>query len=99
MVKPSTVVELAGFACLDVAAFRWTLIAGLVTTGFSLLLVGYATEDTTAVVTVTRMLEPLRRRRASFKARQARRRKRRDERRSSRWHRQPAEIALTVRTD
>lgn len=102
MIKPSTLVELGGFACLDVAAFRWTLIAGLVTTGFSLLLIGYATEDAAAVIAVGRMTAPLTRRRQRMKVRRAARRARREkarEKRASRFRRQPAEIALTVKTD
>jgi hypothetical protein len=100
--EPSTVVELAGFGLLDWAAFHWGIRPGLISTGASLLLVGYAVEDNTAVVTIRRMTEPLRRARARHAIKRRERQNKRDRRRkeqASRWRRQPAEIALTVKTD
>lgn len=35
----TTVLTLSGFGCLDYAAYRWDLIAGLIATGVSLLVV------------------------------------------------------------
>lgn len=77
----STLVELLGFACLSAASFIWQsvrleVVSGLVVTGLLLLLVGYATDDDAAVIAVSRMVAPL-------KARRARRRIRRDTRKAS----------------
>jgi len=61
-VKPSTVVELAGFACLAAAAFTAGAVAGLVVSGACLLLIGYATEDVT--IDLQRLVAQVRARRA-----------------------------------
>ena len=71
--KISTLVELAGFACLTVAAFMVHVIAGFVTAGVCLLFIGYAVEDQAAALAVGRLAAPVR-------AARARRRSRRESR-------------------
>lgn len=41
----SFILQAAGLTCLDVAAFRWTLIAGLVVTGVSLFVLEWLAGD------------------------------------------------------
>ena len=71
--KLSTVVELAAFACLVRMGFLFGPEAGWGAAGGSLLFVGYATDDTNAVVAVARVIDParmwVRRRRESRRAR------------------------------
>lgn len=55
----STLLEVAGFACLTAAAFEWTLIAGLCAAGVSLVLIGYGTDDEAAGAVVGRLIHPL----------------------------------------
>ena len=69
--KLSTVVEIAGFAALVTAAFMWQTIAGVVALGICLLIIGYATEDDAAAVTVARMISPVVSRHVARKARRA----------------------------
>jgi hypothetical protein len=71
VIKPSTMVELAGFACLAAAAFTVGLVVGLVVTGACLLLVGYATEGITIDLHA-----PVAQMRARFMRRRMRRRER-----------------------
>ena len=60
--KLSTVVEIAGFAALVTAAFTWQTTAGVVALGICLLIIGYATEDDAAAVSVARVVDPFIRR-------------------------------------
>ena len=69
--KPSTLVELAGFACLTIAAFLVNVVAGFTVGGISLLFIGYGTDDRAAGLSVARMVEPFRTRRASRRSRRA----------------------------
>lgn len=100
----STIVELAGFASLSAAAFYWNTIAGLVTLGLCLLVVGRAIEDGQAVVTINRMVQPVTARVARLKMRYRNRRFRRNARRRDIGRRlvprrQPAEIVLRVQRE
>lgn len=36
----TTAFEVAGFACIDFGVFRWCAIAGFITTGVSLIVIG-----------------------------------------------------------
>lgn len=67
----STAAEIAGFVCLAVAAFILNTVAGLITTGLLLVLVGYAIEDAAALLAVRRLVAPIARRRASRKQKRA----------------------------
>ena len=58
--KPSTLVELAGFTALIVGAWMLSTIAGVFTLGGCLLLIGYATEDAAASVALHRVTIPVR---------------------------------------
>lgn len=69
--KLSTLVELAGFTAITVAAWRLNVEAGLFTLGVCLLFVGYATEDAAAAVAMSRVVDPLRARRAARKSKKA----------------------------
>lgn len=73
--KVSTLAELAGFACISVAAFigfvAWRLAPGFAVTGACLLLVGYGTEDAQAALAVARIVDPFRARRQARKMRRA----------------------------
>jgi hypothetical protein len=73
-VRLSTLLEIAGFACLSIAAFQWSRIAGLVAVGLSLLLIGYATDDERASSAVYKLVHPLVRLRAGISARRSARR-------------------------
>lgn len=46
-------------ACLAVAAFTVNLLAGLITTGLLLVLIGYALEDQKAAVVLHRVTAPV----------------------------------------
>ena len=70
----STLLEIAGFACLSIAAFRWSTVAGLVAVGISLLLIGYATDDERASNVAYKLVHPLVRLRAAGSARRSARR-------------------------
>lgn len=70
----STAAELAGFALLSVAAWMLCPIAGVAVAGGSLLLVGYATDDTQVAVSARRMVAPLGRWREKRRARRAEKR-------------------------
>ena len=70
----STLLEVAGFAVLSIAAFQWNLTAGLVAVGLSLLVVGYATDDERVAGVVYKALHPLVRLRASVSAKRSARR-------------------------
>ena len=56
----STLIEVAGFVCLVIAAFLVHVIAGFVTAGLALILVGYCTDDAAAAVAVSRIVDPVR---------------------------------------
>ena len=72
--RPSTLVEIAGFAAISAAAWLLSPIFGLFTVGFCLLLVGYAFDDPAAVVALHRVTDPISQRHAARKAaRQAKR--------------------------
>ena len=73
--RPSTLIELAGFGCLTAAGFMWCTIAGLVTAALCLLAIGYATEDAAASVAMVRLTAPLAARNARRKARRAAKRR------------------------
>jgi hypothetical protein len=70
-VKPSTVVELAGFVCLVLGAWMLAPVAGVFVAGVSLLFIGYATSDDAAEVAVKRVIDPLIARRAARKVARA----------------------------
>ena len=57
--NPSTLVELAGFTFLDIAAWRLGVMPGLIVTGALLLFIGYALEDEKAIVLLHRMVARL----------------------------------------
>ena len=101
--KASTAVELAGFACLCVAAFLGAgLVVGLCVTGFVGLLIGYAVEDAAAALAVSRVLVPIKARIARLRLRRQNRRFRRTSKHRERrlfGQRQPAEILLRVKGD
>jgi len=73
-VKVSDLCELAGFAVLAYAAWLLAPIAGLIAAGLFLLLIGYAVSDEQAVVQTRRVVDPLRARRAGWKAKRTARR-------------------------
>ena len=67
--RPSTAIELVGFALITYAVYGWNHLVGLAVAGVFLLVIGYAIEDDTAAVTVARMVYPVRRHHAERKAR------------------------------
>ena len=68
--KPSTVLELAGFAALTAAAWRFGAVPGLIVSGLVLLFLGYAFEDETALIAIRKyVVQPMRDRRARSKSR------------------------------
>lgn len=67
----STAAELAGFAAVSAAAWQLHPIAGLFTAGFSLILAGWATEDTQAVLRYRRITGLLAANRRANKQRRA----------------------------
>lgn len=74
----STLLELAGFGALIAAAvLLGGLVAGLLTAGPILLLLGYATDDQAAVTSLVRASMPARRRVLAFRAARSARRARR----------------------
>lgn len=74
----STFLELAGFASLIAATFLLGgLIAALYSGGAVLLLIGYATDDAKAAVSVARAVAPVRRVPGRVRARLTERRQRR----------------------
>jgi hypothetical protein len=79
--KPSTLVELAGFAALSYMAWQLNTIAGWGVAGLFLLFIGYALEDDKAAIAVRRMVAPVGRLRVK---RQLKREVRRDARRKRR---------------
>lgn len=68
--KPSTAVELVGFACLTVAAFLVDVRVGFLVAGFVCIFIGYGTDDRQAGLSVDRMTAPFRSR---WQARRAKR--------------------------
>jgi hypothetical protein len=71
LIRPSTVVELAGFGLLSYAAYCWHPLVGLAVAGVFLLLIGYSTEDQAASVALYRITAPFAARRTARKARRA----------------------------
>lgn len=67
----STLAELAGFAVISVASWQLHPIAGLFVAGFSLILAGWATEDTQAVLRYRRITALIAANHAGNKARRA----------------------------
>ena len=60
--RPSTAIELAGFALIVFAVYSWNPLAGLALAGLFLLLIGYVFEDDKAAVSVAKMIHPVVRR-------------------------------------
>jgi hypothetical protein len=56
-VKPSTLVELVGFACFVVGAWMLSAVAGVFTLGAALLFIGYALDDDQSLVAVRRAVD------------------------------------------
>ena len=81
--RPSTVLEVAGFAVLAFAAYRWNHLVGFVTAGVVLLLMGYSFDDAQAIVSIQRVYAPVRmaraRRKLAREGRKARRLTQRDD--------------------
>ena len=67
--RPSTAIELVGFALITYAVYGWNHLVGLAVAGVFLLAIGYVFEDDKAAVTVGRMMHPIVRRHQTRKAR------------------------------
>lgn len=72
--KPSTLVELAGFGALTYAAWQADHIAGWALAGLFAVFVGYATDDQTAAVSLARVIDPIRAKVVQRRAKRAKRR-------------------------
>ena len=100
--RPSTLAELVGFVAISYAVFRLNFTAGLAVAGALLLLIAYATEDDTAVVSLVRMVAPAKVRWERHKLAHQERKTAHQERKSSRrgrFYRQPTEVLLRVKAD
>jgi hypothetical protein len=94
-VRPSTLIELCGFGLLSFTVWRFNTFAGGLVAGFCLLLIGYATEDPTAGLSLARVVAPITARRALHRARRQARR----ERKEKKPRRDPHEVTVRVRGD
>lgn len=97
--KPSTLLELVGFAALSYAAYQWNHLVGFVAIGLCCLLIAYAMEDATAGAAIVRMLTPVKVRRLRLELRLQNRRTRRHQSTRRRFHRSPAEVVVRVERD
>lgn len=94
----STLAELAGFACLSLAAWRWNATLGVAVAGLCLLLIGYATEDQAAGVAIGRLRAPVGRRWATHRLKvQGKREQRARAKKTPR--REPQEVTVRVKAE
>ena len=99
--RPSTLAELVGFVAISYAVFRLDFTAGLAVAGALLLLIAYAFEDDTAIVSIVRMVAPFKIRWETHKVNRHARKAARLEQKSSRrgrFYRPPQEVVLNIKS-